>query len=200
MRNSLNQELMKHSLKYSEPIAGSKNVKLSNILAGRYFIKKTKTHRSIPVPEHFFNIRRLCINPRWGGSWRGITKLYELFVFLQNNYGWLLLSIYLSKLSKDFRLKSNSHLSKKNCFICFNESPLKMIKNDFYFILKAVFILKIFKCLCWLYGHVGKTAWLERWGEFQNLWHQGLVKKQLQYTYCQIYHEVKATRQWHLVS
>ena len=27
--------------------------------------------------------------------------------------------------------------SKKNCFICFDESPLKMMKNAFYFILKA---------------------------------------------------------------
>ena len=26
--------------------------------------------------------------------------------------------------------------SKKNCFICFNESPLKMMKNAFYFINK----------------------------------------------------------------
>ena len=41
--------------------------------------------------------------------------------------------------------------SKKNCFVYFNESslkmksPLKMMKNDFYFILKAFFILTIFK-------------------------------------------------------
>ena len=34
-------------------------------------------------------------------------------------------------------LKSDSHVSKKNSFIFFNESPLKMIKNDSYFILKA---------------------------------------------------------------
>ena len=36
----------------------------------------------------------------------------------------------------------------KNFFvICFIESPLKMIKNAFYFILKALFVLKIFKFL-----------------------------------------------------
>ena len=29
-------------------------------------------------------------------------------------------------------LKWGSHLSKKNCFIYFNGSPLKMIKNAFY--------------------------------------------------------------------
>ena len=32
-------------------------------------------------------------------------------------------------------------------FICFDESPLKGMENAFYFILKALFILKIFKFL-----------------------------------------------------
>ena len=34
-------------------------------------------------------------------------------------------------------LKSDSHLPKKFLFIYFNESPLKMMENAFYFILKA---------------------------------------------------------------
>ena len=59
-------------------------------------------------------------------------------------------------------LKSDSHLPKKICFIYFIESPLKMMKNAFYFILKALLVLKIFKCLSWLFGHIEKTAWLER--------------------------------------
>ena len=36
------------------------------------------------------------------------------------------------------------------------ESPLKMMKNDFYFTSKAFFVLKIFKFLSWLFGHVAK--------------------------------------------
>ena len=48
--------------------------------------------------------------------------------------------------------------SKKICVICLTESPLKMMKNTFYFILKALFVLKIFKFLSGLFGHVGKTA------------------------------------------
>ena len=48
--------------------------------------------------------------------------------------------------------------SKKNCFICFNESPLRVMKNAFYFILNAVFVLKISRFLCWLFGHVEKMA------------------------------------------
>ena len=34
------------------------------------------------------------------------------------------------------------------------ESPLKMMKNPFYFTLKALFVLKIFIILSWLFGHV----------------------------------------------
>ena len=48
-----------------------------------------------------------------------------------------------------------SHLSKfkaglspsKKKIICFNDSPSKMIKNAFYFILKVLFVFKIFKVL-----------------------------------------------------
>ena len=39
---------------------------------------------------------------------------------------------------------------------------IKMMNNAFCFILKALFVLKIFKFLSWLFGHAGKTAWLER--------------------------------------
>ena len=39
--------------------------------------------------------------------------------------------------------KSDSHLLK-NYFICFKDSPLKMMKNAFHFILKVIFVLKIF--------------------------------------------------------
>ena len=60
------------------------------------------------------------------------------------------------------------------------ESPLKMMKNAFYFTLKALFVLKIFKFLSWLFGHVEKTAQLERQGSIQNPWRHNLVNKQLQ--------------------
>ena len=50
--------------------------------------------------------------------------------------------------------------SKNICVICFDKSPLEMMKSAFYFILKAFFILKIFKFLLWLFVHVGKMAWL----------------------------------------
>ena len=59
-------------------------------------------------------------------------------------------------------LMSDPHLLKKNCFICFNKSPLKMMKNAFYFIFKALFVLKIFKFLSWFFDDVEKTALLEQ--------------------------------------
>ena len=59
------------------------------------------------------------------------------------------------------RVKSDSHISKK--FVIFLvESPFKMMQNAFYFNLKALFVLKIFKFLPLRFGDVGKTAWLER--------------------------------------
>ena len=44
-------------------------------------------------------------------------------------------------------LKVRLSTFKKNCVICFIEGPLKMVKNGFYFIIKALFLLKIFKFL-----------------------------------------------------
>ena len=38
------------------------------------------------------------------------------------------------------------------------------MKNAFYLILKALFVLKIFKILSWVFGHIEKTALLERSG------------------------------------
>ena len=52
--------------------------------------------------------------------------------------------------------KSDTHRPKKFLFICFNESPLKKMKNAFYVTLKALFVFKIFKFLSRHFGHVGK--------------------------------------------
>ena len=91
-------------------------------------------------------------------------------------------------------LKSDSHLPK-NVFLFARMIALqKWQKNAFYFILKALSVLKIFRFLSWHFGHAEKTTW------FRNLWRQSLVNKELQHTYCSISHELKATRQWNLVN
>ena len=66
--------------------------------------------------------------------------------------------------------------SKIIFFICFNDTPLKMMKNAFYFILRALFVLKIFKFLFQLFGHRKNSL----------IWRPG---------YCSISHDLKATRQ-----
>ena len=58
----------------------------------------------------------------------------------------------------------------------------KLFKNDgnyfFFFILKALFVVKIFKLLCSSFGLL-RTTWLEQKSEFQSLWRHSLVNKQL---------------------
>ena len=60
-------------------------------------------------------------------------------------YKYIYLFQLLYSIKSVFLLKSGSHFPKKNCVICLIESPLKIMKNAFYFILKALFVLKIFK-------------------------------------------------------
>ena len=89
----------------------------------------------------------------------------SLIVIIQLKYG-LTFEMQYSFISYIFSVeiffKVGLSTSKKNCVICFIESPLKVIKNAFYFILKALFVLKVFKFLSWLFGHGGKTAGSER--------------------------------------
>ena len=58
-------------------------------------------------------------------------------------------------------LKSHFHLTK-TFFIWFNDSPLKLMKDAFNFILKTLLVIKIFKFLSCLFGYVEKTAISER--------------------------------------
>ena len=77
--------------------------------------------------------------------------------------GWFsFLSKAKNSLTFGWTFKVGLSPSNKICVICFIESLLKMMKNTFYFILKAIFVLKIFRFLSWLFDHVEKTAWLER--------------------------------------
>ena len=48
--------------------------------------------------------------------------------------------------------------SKKVCFICFNESSLKVMENAFYFIVKALFVFKIFKFLTGFFWSSRKSS------------------------------------------
>ena len=77
-------------------------------------------------------------------------------------------------------MKNRTLTFQKNCVICFIENPLKMMKNIFYFILKALFILKQ---LCWFFNMtkklLQKLKYLENEKSFWS-WRHNLVTKQLQ--------------------
>ena len=75
-----------------------------------------------------------------------IAKLFnEYFVNIVKRLG--LFTKEQSAISTENSLNLDTHLPKIFYFICFIESPLKMIKNAFYFILKAFLVLRIFKFL-----------------------------------------------------
>ena len=57
------------------------------------------------------------------------------------------LLLYLIKYILTGALKSDCHYPKKKNYICFKDSPSKITKNAFYFILKSLFVLKICKFL-----------------------------------------------------
>ena len=57
---------------------------------------------------------------------------------------------------KEALVKVGLSLSKKFAFIYFNESLLKVIKNVFYFMLKALFVLDILTFLSCFFGYIEK--------------------------------------------
>ena len=95
--------------------------------------------------------------------------------------------IYLRNTVLDFLLEKPSP-SIKSCSITFSKNPFKMMSNVFYFILKTLFILKIFKFLPW--------PWLKRLNQFQNLWRHNLASKKLQYTHCPILSKQRLSDIW----
>ena len=93
-----------------------------------------------------------------------VTYLKDIY----NTYYQITAAITLVTFKKDLRLwwktiKVGLSPSKKK-IICFIDTPSKFMQNAYYFILKALFVLKIFKFLSSLFRHAEKTAWLERYG------------------------------------
>ena len=75
-------------------------------------------------------------------------KIFELKI------KWLnIITIVLSWQNLAFWIIIKGTLSSLRQFLA-TESPLKMTKKPFYFTLKDLFKLKIFKFLSWLFGHV----------------------------------------------
>ena len=100
------------------------------------------------------------------GTYWDKNKMKQIFTISKlKDFLYLALKIRDYFFNKNFSIiRSDSHLPKKFVSILkvFIGIPLKVMKNALYFILKAVFVLKIFKFLSWISGHVEKTAGLER--------------------------------------
>ena len=111
---------------------------------------------------YFLNLSVGC-NGYSGWEYTELTNKSNLYVHLETNWmSHTKSSRPLDVFSCHIRVKVGLSPSKKKCFICFSGSTSKMMKNAFYFLLKAFFVLKIFKFLSWISGHLEKTAWLER--------------------------------------
>ena len=68
------------------------------------------------------------------------SSLVVCYLFILNLHTYIDIDIYIKV----------GLSPSKVCFICLNENRLKMMKNVFYFTLKAFVIFKIFEFLSWL--------------------------------------------------
>ena len=143
------------------------------------------------VIQIFIKDKNISFSPR--PYWFSKSSLY-FYLFCAS-----ILYKFLYSQSKYTMIKVGFSTSKKLCFIWFNDSHLKMMKNNFYFILKAFFVLKIFTFLSWLFDD-WKNDLIRRVRSISKVLRHNLVSKQLWYTYCPLFREVKTTSQWNLVS
>ena len=83
-------------------------------------------------------------------------QINAVTVYEMNIFQTLCFIIFVKMEAHRQFLKSNSPLPKT--IICFNDNASNLMKNAFYFILKALLFVKIFKFLSCLFVHVEKTA------------------------------------------
>ena len=71
--------------------------------------------------------------------------LFISFIFIiAKHVSVLKYQVKLLESRKLYLLMSDPHLRKKKKIIYSNESPIKMMKNTFYFMLKVLFALEVF--------------------------------------------------------
>ena len=81
--------------------------------------------------------------PLWGYLPMKIVMYHQHVIVHQKSGTYVDIHIFIRTFT--VHLKVGLSPFKKNCFICFNENLLQMMKNAFDFILKALFVHKIFK-------------------------------------------------------
>ena len=120
-------------------------------------VKVSVEHFSVDYNAVYTNdivgIYRFSIKETWYEIIFGFIKktpfIGLLSIFTIERFSWVI-SLLFERIYKIFKgtLSDLQPLA--------TESPLKMIKNSFYFNSIALFVLKIFKFLSWLFGHVSK--------------------------------------------
>ena len=98
-------------------------------LVSKSYLKKFKNQIMVPVMFLIFKLT---------------NQIFGMYVVFAEQ-------LYVEQMYENFK----GALSGLRQFLVF-ESTLKMMKNAFYFLLKARFVLKIFKFLFLLFGHVEK--------------------------------------------
>ena len=102
------------------------------------------------IPENYSHPENVIQN-----NYYNLKELQHLKISKNKKY---LPLFYISSCSLNANLKNfKGAFSDLNQFLA-AESPWKMMENAFHCTLKALFVLKIFKILSWLFGHVAK--WL----------------------------------------
>ena len=124
----------------------------------RLILKNQYVRKYIPlwyICRSGFSFIRIILN-----NVRKLTFLFQILLKIRENVPWPTKFKYIPMYSQYPR----KYFSGK-CFkgalsglwqSLATESPLKKMKNAFHFTLKALFVLKIFKFLFWLFGHLEK--------------------------------------------
>ena len=122
---------------------------------------KVKIYSYITSLRHCFN-SFFFFEMQYSFPWRRFCVIKFWSVRFSNSK-FLLQSVHFTIFKSMFHeFKVGLSLSKKIFFFCFNDSPSKMRKNVFYFILKVLFVLKILKFLSWQSWHVQKTKLISK--------------------------------------
>ena len=117
----------------------------------------------------------------WIAHWKSIWKGSYLMSYL-GNLSWYLFihasrehNIIYGTISLTFKVTLSPF--KKKDFVCFNEIPLQSMKNAFYFILKDLFVLKIFRFFVLTFWSYSKNGLIRKIRLIWNFMFHSLVKK-----------------------
>ena len=143
-------------------------------------------------------VRVLSKDVKFGSSWKmGLSKIAFKGMLKNHSKQRIVFACTVTPVFKTiwvfFLLLNKGPPSGLRRFLT-TGSPLKMMKNAFYFTLIALFVLKIFTFLSWLFGYIGKRLDQKAKLNFKIYDFAGWTANNSN-TRCPIYQEVKAVSQ-----